>query len=81
MNKASMKVQVNFFASIREQVGKSQCDVDLNIGTTVSELWSEFKECADLKHTLCAVNHEYTRTDHVLQNGDEVAFFPPVTGG
>ena len=30
---------------------------------------------------LFAVNHEYVHADYLLKDGDEVAFFPPVTGG
>ena len=30
---------------------------------------------------LAAVNHDYVGREHVLNDGDEVAFFPPVTGG
>jgi len=76
-----MKVQVNFFASIRERIGKSQCEMNLHIDATVSDLWSAFEQNTELKHTLCSVNHEYASLNHVLRDGDEVAFFPPVTGG
>jgi len=31
--------------------------------------------------TLCSINMEYVKPDHTIKDGDEVAFFPPVTGG
>ncbi len=39
------------------------------------------KALADLSTVRCAVNHEHTTFDHPIGPGDEVAFFPPVTGG
>ena len=35
----------------------------------------------DDESILAAVNHDYVERDHALSDGDEVAFFPPVTGG
>lgn len=39
--------------------------------------WSTFSQ----DELLCAVNQAFAKGDHALQTGDEVAFFPPVTGG
>ena len=36
---------------------------------------------ADMSVVRCAVNQEYVDLSHPLATGDEVAFFPPVTGG
>lgn len=36
---------------------------------------------ADLSVVRCAVNQDYARLDAPVRTGDEVAFFPPVTGG
>jgi molybdopterin synthase sulfur carrier subunit len=48
---------------------------------TISEIWNQVSGEAMPENILVAVNMEYTDINHKLSNGDEVAFFPPVTGG
>ena len=48
-------------------------------GTTVSP--GHAAALADMSVVRCAVNQEYVDLSHPLATGDEVAFFPPVTGG
>lgn len=48
---------------------------------TVGDLWQELNSQALDTRVLCAVNEEYVNFDHALRADDEVAFFPPVTGG
>ena len=53
-------------------------------GITVAELWQQVSADFELlpDRVLCAVNQEYVDTDYQLvEDDDEVAFFPPVTGG
>jgi len=76
-----MKVSVKYFASMRETMGKADDIADLNDGSTVNDLWANVATVPMVENTLIAVNMEYTNVDHVLVDGDEVAFFPPVTGG
>lgn len=76
-----MKIAVKYFASMRETMGKADDSAELNDGATVNDLWSSVSETPMIDNTLIAVNMEYTNADHVLVDGDEVAFFPPVTGG
>ena len=76
-----MKIAVKYFASMRETMGKADDSAELNDGATVNDLWSSVSEIPMVENTLIAVNMEYTNADHVLVDGDEVAFFPPVTGG
>jgi molybdopterin synthase sulfur carrier subunit len=76
-----MSIQVKFFASLRERVGRS--DVSLAApGKTVRDIWQlATDDQAMPDNTLCAINMEYVSRDAVVKDGDEVAFFPPVTGG
>jgi len=75
-------IQVRYFASLREQLGRAGDFADVTSGTTVGELWARTTGNQPLpNNTLVAVNHEYSTLDRTVQEGDEVAFFPPVTGG
>ncbi len=78
-----MKVKVCFFASMRERMGVSERMVETRQAElSVDQLWSEYLSQEALPaNTLIAVNMDYTHRNHVLKEGDEVAFFPPVTGG
>jgi molybdopterin synthase sulfur carrier subunit len=77
-----MTIQVKFFASLREHVGQAEAEVAENSVVTVSDVWNFATNNMDLpKNTLMAVNMEYVDAIHPVQKGDEVAFFPPVTGG
>lgn len=81
-----MNVRVLFFASLREKVKASEAIASLEEGARVADLWDQL--CA--KHEAIApmsssvsfaVNREYADREHVLQDGDEVALIPPVSGG
>ncbi len=77
-----MSIEVKFFASLRERVGKPSDSIDANGVTTVLEVWQQTVGEPSLDpHILAAVNMEYVSADHAVCDGDEVAFFPPVTGG
>jgi len=78
-----MNIKVLFFASLKEQLGKAEAQLELSSSQTVATLWetlSAGKEALP-KQILFAVNHQYVHADYQLNDGDEVAFFPPVTGG
>lgn len=78
-----MSVSIKYFASMRDRMGRGGDSVSLEGGsTTVAELWRKVSNGSELpESTLIAVNMEYTNGGHVIKDGDEVAFFPPVTGG
>lgn len=77
-----MNVTVRVFAQLRERLGFERRDLDLPEAATASDAWTQLTGDASVPgHVLCAVNLEYARPDAVLREGDEVAFFPPVTGG
>jgi len=83
-------IAVHFFASIREALGVEHKTFDLPKDVeTVEQLitflaqqhgntWSEILGKGSV---MVAVNHEMAERSARLQAGDEVAFFPPVTGG
>lgn len=77
-----MTITVKFFASLREQIGISEQSVNKVNNGTVAEIWSQSTNNADIPpNTLVAVNMDYVDLNHRVEDGDEVAFFPPVTGG
>ena len=81
---------VKYFSWIKEHIGKSEEQIDLPSHiTNVNQLINYFNEI-DEKYNLIfekkelikiAVNKTYSSFDTNIINSDEIAFFPPVTGG
>ena len=85
-----MKVKLLFFAGLREQLGTSGEDIELPQGvTTVAGLKSHLLQrggawksaFSEGKLVRMAVNQDMVQPSARVKAGDEVAFFPPVTGG
>ncbi len=78
-----MNITVRYFANMRDRMGRAQESVSVDgDAVTVQDLWNKVAPQQTLPgNVLIAVNMEYTDGSRVLKNGDEVAFFPPVTGG
>jgi len=77
-----MHIEVLFFASLRELVGQSGKSLDYSGVLTAGQVWKEVVGNIPMPgNTLIAVNQAYVNASQVLREGDEVAFFPPVTGG
>jgi len=85
-----MKLELRFFASLREALGVSQESATIPATVkTIADLrahliergnpWSEV--LANGKVLRCALNQHMVDASTALQDGAEVAFFPPVTGG
>jgi len=75
-----MSISVKFFARLREQVGKA--DMSLDCVSDVQSAWDQATNGMPMPdNTLCAINMAYVDATSLVQEGDEVAFFPPVTGG
>lgn len=85
-----MKIKLLYFAWLRQEIGSSAEDVEVPTDvTTVEKLMTwlrqrgggyaqAFAEDAVLR---AGVNKKVVDTSHKLAEGDEVAFFPPFTGG
>ena len=76
-----MTITVKFFASLRERTGKAEVTLINVQGLDISTIWQQIACMPMPANTLCAVNMEYVDRNHIVSDGDEVAFFPPVTGG
>jgi len=80
-----MNVTIKLFAVYREILGQPELAVDVNDGTTVRGLFDQMlrdkAEAALRESTLFAVNETYVPAETVLNDGDRVAFIPPVSGG
>ncbi len=77
-----MEIIVRYFAGIRERFGRNEVCLEINDATTVGEVWRRVSNGEPLpNNTLVALNMEYSNASEQVNDGDEVAFFPPVTGG
>ena len=77
-----MAISVRFFASLRERMGRSEEQLEAQSVLTVADVWARVAKGKPLPpNVLVAVNLEYAELGSPVSDGDEVAFFPPVTGG
>lgn len=78
-----MSITVKYFASLREQLDRAGDTVEYEDGMTISQAWKMANGDTPMPETLMvAVNMRYVKSDDtVLVDGDEIAFFPAVTGG
>jgi molybdopterin synthase catalytic subunit len=81
-----VKVTIKLFARMREVVGTSTLERDLKNNATVADvknsLQAEFPQLAEVApRTIVSVNKEFADEQTPVADGDEVAFFPPVSGG
>ncbi|HLA74391.1 MAG TPA: MoaD/ThiS family protein [Gammaproteobacteria bacterium] len=77
-----MTISVKYFASLRERLGRADDRIDAGTVHTVADVWTRVSAGLPLPdNILMAVNLEYAQAGQAVKDGDEVAFFPPVTGG
>ena len=82
---SEMKVNVRYFASIRDLIGINEEVISIPAGSTVEYLSGTVKEVyeqlKEVEKILIAVNGVYVSPETLLYDGDTVALFPPVSGG
>ncbi len=81
-------IKIVFFAALREQLDCNELSLASDNISTIADIkkqlsdkndhWQQVFTNASL---LSAVNHDMVDSSHPVKSGDEVAFFPPVTGG
>ena len=76
-----MQVAVKLFAGLRERAGARQRQLEVPEGACVRDLWAQLELGDEPPGLLYAVNRAYADRDAPLQDGDEVALIPPVSGG
>ncbi|MEF1255272.1 MULTISPECIES: molybdopterin synthase sulfur carrier subunit [unclassified Vibrio] len=80
-------IKVLFFAQTRELVGKDELELEGDFATVEAirahlvQQEGKWDLALEPGKLLAAVNQSIVPLDHPTQSGDEVAFFPPVTGG
>ncbi len=89
-----MKITIKLFSALREALGESEFQLDLYdiseasapvdveaIKKQLSQRGADWKEALNQPNLVHALNHKVVFTDAVVTEGDELAFFPPMTGG
>jgi molybdopterin synthase sulfur carrier subunit len=76
-----MSIKVRYFASIRETLGRGEDVLEATPGMTAAQVWQKTAQYDAPANTIVAVNEEFSDWQQSIADGDEVAFFPPVTGG
>ena len=81
-------IKVLFFAQLREDLNCAQLELPSAQIHTLADLKAQllklnpnWQSALTRPNLLAAINQEYARADTAVSGGDEVAFFPPVTGG
>ena len=83
---AVVRVRVRLFAVLREAAGRGELELELAAGATPEAAWLALASAPPAlaprrAHLAAAVNRRYARFDAPLQEGDELVFVPPVSGG
>lgn len=88
MGAQSNMLTILFFARLKEQLGTETVSIPLAKPVTVAELKgllishnNDWRIPLSAGNLLCAINHEIVGPEQLVIESDEVAFFPPVTGG
>jgi len=80
-----MRIKVRYFGQFRDFTGKREEDLEVKSGITVLEIREHvrglYPKIAAKNEVLVAVNGNFGALDDIINETDEVAFFPPVSGG
>jgi molybdopterin synthase catalytic subunit len=83
---ASLRVQVLFFGAARDTAGADEVEIELDQSSRAAEAFAKVLALYPGLHRfgrslLFAINQEYATADREIRDGDELAVFPPVSGG
>ena len=89
-----MNIRIKLFATLREALGESEFDLSLAtlapsekpvdvaaVKALLSQRGVDWYEALNQPNVVHALNHKVVFTDALIAEGDELAFFPPMTGG
>ncbi len=77
-----MSITVRYFASLSEVLNKSEEKLETTTALDIKEVWNQLNPDKIMpNNTLVAINMTYVEMGQTVQIDDELAFFPPVTGG
>jgi len=81
-----MRVTVRLFARLRDLAGSGELVREVATPATVETVWrslvADMPALGDYERTMSvAVNADYSKMSSKVDDGDEVAFLPPVSGG
>lgn len=77
-----MSITVRYFASLGDRLGREGDEIPAKAALTAAQVWQQAVGDMEMPgNTLVAINQDYAELDQPVKDGDEVAFFPPVTGG
>ena len=81
-----MKIAIKLFAGLRDRAGTGDLSIELPGGATVADAIDAAQKNAPTEWTapttlMAAVNNEYVEFTETLNDGDELALIPPVSGG
>ena len=89
-----MNIRIKLFATLREALGESEFDLSLAelvpsekpvdvaaVKALLSKRGIDWYEALNQPNVVHALNHKVVFTDAPVAEGDELAFFPPMTGG
>ena len=94
MVSGSVSITIKLFSALREALSESEFELDLAdiaetsaqvdvaaVKSLLSQRGAEWKEALNQPNLVHALNHKVVFTDALVLEGDELAFFPPMTGG
>jgi molybdopterin synthase catalytic subunit len=76
-----MRIRVRLFAGLRERVGMGENELELPEGARARDVWEVLELGPEPAGLAYAINRQYVDRDHGLEDGDELAIIPPVSGG